>query len=784
MNEYPEAGSARPMSHNVTRLKELLFDGEARALADLSRRIELIASSGEQQRRELAAALGRQMEQHARALADEATARSADVHRLEAMARALNESAAGSSLAHRDLAQKLDAVIERAGSDQRLEVAVARVVDSVLRRVEVEKHSAVADAMAPLVVRTIKTEIRNSQDELVEALYPMTGRMVKAYIASAMADLMEDINRKLKTNPLMLRLKSLTTGRSVAELALLETRRLTIEEVYLIRRGTGELIGRWPEARAQSNRDQVMSGVLTAINDFSAEAFKEDGSALRHIDLESSQVYLRASPTTLLAVRCSGLAHAAVERVIDDEFLDALQRHREALAAATPTATGQASDDGCSGCLGELASRLSTRVSATQEEMARPPLGLTPLRLAVLFIGMPLAAWGAWTAAETFKTSHVRSVAQRVIETSSEVKGYPISIAVTPWGRRLTISGLTPSTTAREDVVKRLTELLPGTELDDDQLTVVPTGGFDTRPQIADVRNELSRLQMESERSLLSRSIERSRSKLEQTANDLAALRDEAPSSDRKAEVARAAATVGDVVAALGASRKQLAEPGLLTAKLSVLKGQIEQASSRLAATQADIMAVLGGGGQASSPPAPRASTIEAAEELATQAERLAATTIAVRQANVIARRPPPERVVVERTAPPPQMPEPTAAQRLADLLRGNVVWFTNQTDFRDEARTKELLDRVAQLDKESGALLRIVGYTDEQGSAALNTQLAQARARRVADELLARGVARDRLVVVGRPGPGFDISPTRGPGSANRRVEMQIGFEGEEAAQ
>ena len=28
-------------------------------------------------------------------------------------------------------------------------------------------------AIAPLVVRTIKTELRNSQDEMVEALYPM-----------------------------------------------------------------------------------------------------------------------------------------------------------------------------------------------------------------------------------------------------------------------------------------------------------------------------------------------------------------------------------------------------------------------------------------------------------------------------------------------------------------------------------------------------------------------------------------------------------------------------------
>ena len=54
---------------------------------------------------------------------------------------------------------------------------------------------------------------------------------------------------------------------------------------------------------------------------------------------------------------------------------------------------------------------------------------------------------------------------------------------------------------------------------------------------------------------------------------------------------------------------------------------------------------------------------------------------------------------------------------------------------------------------------------------------------RHVVDALADRGVPRALLVAVGRP-IGGDISPTVGPQSPNRRVEFEIGFDGEAVAQ
>ena len=142
------------MSIQVSKLKELLFDSEVRALGDLARRVEVVARDGQRRHEDLVREIDRRAEQERRQQGD--------------------------------LDRRIDGLFERAGTDERLKASVATIIDGALVQAEVSRHDQLAQAIAPLVVRTVRTEIRNSQDVLVEALYPMTGRMVKAYVASAM----------------------------------------------------------------------------------------------------------------------------------------------------------------------------------------------------------------------------------------------------------------------------------------------------------------------------------------------------------------------------------------------------------------------------------------------------------------------------------------------------------------------------------------------------------------------------------------------------------------------
>ena len=95
--------------------------------------------------------------------------------------------------------------------------------------------------------------------------------------------------------------------------------------------------------------------------------------------------------------------------------------------------------------------------------------------------------------------------------------------------------------------------------------------------------------------------------------------------------------------------------------------------------------------------------------------------------------------------------------------------------------RVEAALDKLAELMRDNDVLVRVVGYTDDQGGQDRNSPLSAARAQKVADALVARKVPAHRLIAVGRL-DALDLSPVAGGASPNRRVQFEVGFEGEAA--
>ena len=262
------------MTDSVARLKELLFDRETATLAEISRRLDDIATAEQKARADLAAT-----EQNARAelaasgqrQAADASSRLDEVTKLGVRANSLQE----------ELARRIAALDNRLGTPQALRSSVAEVLDDIIVEARETKQDHVSRALAPIMVKTIKSELENNRDAMVEALYPITGQLVKAYVASAMKELTNRMNRRFQSNAAMLRVRSLFSGYSVSELAMADTQQLEVEELYLIRRGSGELLERWPTRAIRTNSDIHMSGVMAAINDFATQAFQTDGGHLR-----------------------------------------------------------------------------------------------------------------------------------------------------------------------------------------------------------------------------------------------------------------------------------------------------------------------------------------------------------------------------------------------------------------------------------------------------------------------------------------------------------------------
>lgn len=704
------------MSQTVSRLKELLFDNEAQALADLATRLDQIA---------------------------------------------LTHNTSTS-----ELRQTLDAVFARVGNAEHMTDSIVEVIDEALRRAEVSKHSELSLSIAPLVVTTIKAELKNSQDEMVEALYPITGRLVKSYVASAIKDLAEDMNRRLERNPIMLRLESLTTGRSVGELALASTQDFHVLELFLIRRGSGELVAHWPQEA--SSREQLMSGVLAAVNAFANEALSADEASLRQIDLGEATVYLRGSQLYLLAAKCSGTAPKDIEQTLDDAFLTTIEKKLD--PARIPL-------DGKAGAgerklIADLATDVTERIEQAKTHRRRP--GLRPLKILTVLILLPLLAWAGWSYYLDFANERVRSVAANIIASTTAMHGYPAHIEASHAGRDLRVSGLAPSQSVKDDIVKRIGLALPKSALRN-ELAVVPGSDIaipDTEPKFDEVRRAVRDLQGEMERSAITRVSTRAAQRLEQAAADVkkAAKAPAAPgdATDKGGKAARLA----DSIAVIAKDLDRLAadvgtSPGDEASSATIVEN-LDDLNKRLAKANA-AAAELSGAAVDSAPLRASNSVWLAIETLAASAERQAALASVIATASSLR----PVQIIK------PAAPE--ARQLLETFVARNAIFFSNSTDYRSGEQTRRTLDALVPLIRDANTLVRVVGYTDDAGTVTGNQSLGQLRADKVRDELLKRGVPANLVVAIGRRDL-FDLSTARGADSPNRRVTFETGYDGEAA--
>jgi len=638
---------------------------------------------------------------------------SQDVNRLKELLFE-NESRALS-----ELNRRMDIVFERVGSPERFTGSVASVLDEALAQAETERHAEVSHAIAPLIVQTIKSEIRGSQDELAEALYPSLGRMVKAYVVSAIRDLMDEINRRLESNGFMLRLRSLLTGRPVAELAFVEGQRLRVEEIYLIRRGLGQLLGHWPAVNGPTAQDQRVCGILTAINEVANEVFDADKAALRRIDLGTSLIYLRASPTHLLAAKCRGVAPLAVEKIIDDQFLATIERLRALFNGGEDT---NAPSRAVYTLLDDLADSLETSIGEQHTKLSRRRTGLSPAVVLVWGIGLALAAWAAWSAYAGYQTARVRAIAAHVLANEHALAGYPVHAAVEHRGREVALTGLVPTTAAGQDALRGLRQALPGSQIVD-RTTALPTKGLEeARTDIAALKSGVAAVK-----------------------SDVARVHSESAKADAtlQDDLSRLAAERTEAVAALS-KRVDGLENTLKGTDVS-LHGELKDLAAQLAKANADTEAGLGG--------------------LRTALAHAVSQAEIARRADLTALRNEIARAVA-----------PSARAKLESWMASHAIFFAKDTDYRDPRGAAAALDELAQLIKDTDVLVRVVGYTDEKGGEERNTPLSQGRAEKVMADLSARGVPAARLVAVGRS-DSADLSPFVGDASPNRRVEFEIGF-------
>ncbi len=190
--------------------------------------------------------------------------------------------------------------------NQRYELSerVDPIVEEQLR----DYTKSIPDTLGPTITKALQQQIKESQDQVVEALYPIMGKMIKKYIAQELKLLSERINRQLEDSLTAKgwkrRFRAWFGGVKEEELILSELTKPEVQQVLIIEKDSGILIGSF--SRTETIDKDMISGMLTAIKSFVEDAFNQKGQNLELIEYELYNIHIQNFITYYVAVVVSG----------------------------------------------------------------------------------------------------------------------------------------------------------------------------------------------------------------------------------------------------------------------------------------------------------------------------------------------------------------------------------------------------------------------------------------------------------------------------------------------
>jgi len=205
-----------------------------------------------------------------------------------------------------------------------------------------QRDDGLADSAVPVVESALRKSVTRDPSTAAEILYPVFGPAIWNAVSTALQGMMTSLNQALERNftlqGLRWRWEAARTGRSLAEVALRHSLVYRVEQIYLIHADSGILL-QFAGAQEGTRDRELMSGMLTAIQDFVRDSFSVDSSQeLRTLRVGEHEVWIERSPSAYLAAVILGSPSSARLR---QQLRDALALIHRARGAELETFQGE-----------------------------------------------------------------------------------------------------------------------------------------------------------------------------------------------------------------------------------------------------------------------------------------------------------------------------------------------------------------------------------------------------------------------------------------------------------
>ncbi len=231
----------------------------------------------------------------------------AEIDALEAAARA-----------HDEQAGQLQAQIGQLRADFQAETealipTLTEQMSGIISATIHEARDEMAEALGPVMGEAIRVQIRESREEMVDALYPVILSAVQRSVAEFVQEFQRNVDARLKSTfglqGLFRQINARLRGVSSSELALRDALPFTLKQLFLIQHQSGLLLAYHNEEDEEISDSDLISGMLTAIRDFTQDSFGsgEEANSLNEIQYGEDHIIIQSGQFAYLAVVTSGV---------------------------------------------------------------------------------------------------------------------------------------------------------------------------------------------------------------------------------------------------------------------------------------------------------------------------------------------------------------------------------------------------------------------------------------------------------------------------------------------
>ena len=180
-----------------------------------------------------------------------------------------------------------------------------------------EFRESIPTTLGPAITAALQEEIGKNRDQVVDALYPIIGKMIKKYIAQEISLLSDKISKQLGLREKVRSWFGDSKEKQNIVDALIP---FHIEQVLLIEKESGLLKASY--SVTETIDEEMIAGMLTAIKNFVEDAFKIKDQNLELVQYELYRIHIQSFTRYYMAVAVAGNYNLKFKSKVEDLIFD------------------------------------------------------------------------------------------------------------------------------------------------------------------------------------------------------------------------------------------------------------------------------------------------------------------------------------------------------------------------------------------------------------------------------------------------------------------------------